>query len=273
MLWETNAKNWNLSLSKADKLWTGSYIILKDYAGGVFPPRFEDQAKAYEREIEYHTSLPGAPLEEVQKFNAIKPFWTAACCGQYLREFSRLYLLLEEAGVRPGQRLLELGCGSGWMAEFLALAGYSVLGTTISHHDVVLGKQKIEALKCKQFEGDLEFIGWPMESVHKMPKVLATFDAAFVYEALHHAFDWREAIRSTAQTLKPGGWFLIANEPNRLHTFISYRVAKLSSTHEIGLSKTELVRELKASGFAKVKVIQPRFDNRISRLWILARRT
>ena len=154
-LWEANTKDWNMSLSRADKLWAGCYIVLKDYAAGIFPPRFDDQASAYKNEVEYNASIPGVSLDSVQKSHATKPFWTVALCAKYLREFSRVYELLETVGIRPPQRLLELGCGSGWMAEFLAMAGYSVLGTTISHYDVALGKQKVEALKCKQLGVDL----------------------------------------------------------------------------------------------------------------------
>ncbi len=42
-----NSKNWNLSLSKLGKLQAGMYLILEDYSQGLFPPKFEDQAKTY----------------------------------------------------------------------------------------------------------------------------------------------------------------------------------------------------------------------------------
>jgi SAM-dependent methyltransferase len=52
-----------------------------------------------------------------------------------------------------------------------------------------------------------------------------SFDGVFVFEALHHAFDWRQAIQASFHCLKEGGWLVLANEPNLLHTYISYRVA------------------------------------------------
>jgi SAM-dependent methyltransferase len=275
-LWEANSKQWSLPLSKWQKLWCGGYIILRDYAHGLFPPKFEDQALAYQNEIDYAASLPGMSLAEAQRAHATKPFWGAAASTRYLSEFNRLYGVLQKSELKDGGRVLELGCGSGWMAEFLALAGYSVLGTTISHHDVALGNQKAAALKCKELAAQLtfhlEFLVWPMESVNEIPNVAGSFDAAFVYEALHHAFDWRRAIRAAAETLKPGGFFLIANEPNRLHTFVSYRVARLSKTHEIGFRKSELVAGLKEAGFSSVRILSPWVDDWVTKHWIVARK-
>ena len=271
-LWAENAQNWNLSLSRWDKLWCGGYLILSDYASGEFPPRFSDQAEAYKNEIEYNASIPGKSLAEVQEAHATKPFWSAQASAQYLGHFNRLFRVLQQHGVSPPQRLLELGCGSGWLAELLAVAGYSVVGTTISHYDLELAEQKAAAHRCKQLKSKLEFRIAPMESLDAVPEFRGAFDAAYVFEALHHAFDWRKTFHATASTLRPGGWLVLANEPNRLHTCISYRVAKLSRTHEIGFVKTELVRALGEAGFRDVKVLQPKFDNWITPFWIIARK-
>lgn len=275
-LWEANSTHWSLSLSKWEKLLCGGYIILSDYAEGFFPPSFEDQARAYQHEIDYNASLPGQSLVQSQRAHATKPFWGAATSTKYLSEFNRLYGILQQNGLKPGDRLLELGCGSGWMAEFLALAGYSVLGTTISHFDVTLANQKVAALKCKEQEAQLsfqlEFLACPMESVNEIPNAIGSFDGAYVYEALHHAFDWRRAIRATAETMKPGGLLLLANEPNRLHTFISYRVARLSKTHEIGFRRRELLTGLRAAGFSSVRTLSPLVDNWVTPHWLIARK-
>jgi 2-polyprenyl-3-methyl-5-hydroxy-6-metoxy-1,4-benzoquinol methylase len=271
-LWEANSKQWDYPLTKWEKLWCGGYLILRDYADGIFPPQFEDQAKAYQNEIDYNAALPGYDLAEAQKSHAIKPFWNAAASRKYLGDFNRIFHLLQSHGVNPGCRLLELGCGSGWMAELLATAGYSTVGTTISPYDVVLADKKAEAFKCKGLGSELRFRVQPMESVDEMPDSRGAFDAAYVYEALHHAYDWRKALRATAGTLKEGGWLLLANEPNRLHTYISYRVAKLSHTHEMGFSKRELLHELSVAGFSNIEVLQPRCDDWLTQFWIMARR-
>ena len=271
-LWERNAKDWNVPLSKWDKLICGGYVITSDYAAGTFPPKFEDQALAYQNEIEYHASLPGLNLAEMQRSQITKPFWNARSCERFLRDFNRLFHILESHGVKPPQRLLELGCGSGWMAEMLVQAGYSVVGTTISKYDVEIANKKAEAVRAKDSKADIRFVECPMESVDDIPDARGAFDAAFVYEALHHAFDWRKTLRASAAILKRGGWLLLASEPNRLHTFIAYRVAKLSRTHEIGFTKGALVGELRNCGFGHVEVLRPRLNNQVTPFWIMARK-
>ena len=64
--WAANEKNWNLPLSKAGKVLTGGYIILKDYSTGRFPPTFPDQQRAYDNEIEIRNNLPGMSSAEVK---------------------------------------------------------------------------------------------------------------------------------------------------------------------------------------------------------------
>jgi SAM-dependent methyltransferase len=271
-VWEENLKHWNHPLSKFDKLWCGSYLILKDYAAGIFPPVFEDRAKAFAGEIEYNRALPGVSYDEAKLAGATKPFWNAHLCRFYMGQFQGVYETLERYGVTPKQRILELGCGSGWMAEMLCLAGYSVVGTTIAPDDVEIARRKIASIQSKGLPADLVFAAGPMEFVHELPECAGGFDAVFIFEALHHAFDWRAAFASVTKVLKPGGWFLVANEPNLLHTFISYRAAKLSNTHEIGMSKRELAGELKKLGFTRVDVIAPRFENFKSHIWIMAQK-
>jgi len=61
---------------------------------------------------------------------------------------------------------------------------------------------------------------------------------------------------------------LSANEPNLLHTFISYRVARLSNTHEIGLSRKALTREMQQVGFSETRVFAPKLNDLTSSHWI-----
>lgn len=84
----------------------------------------------------------------------------------------------------------------------------------------------------------------PMEGVDQVVES-NSFDAAYVHQALHHVYDWKAALTAAFRTLKPGGWMIIADEPNVLHTFISYRMGKLSQTHEIGMSRRQIIRCLR----------------------------
>lgn len=271
-LHDLNRQNWNLPLSKMDKLLVGSYMILRDFSVGEFPPRFENEAAAYKAEIDYAESLPGLTLAQVKESSMRKPFWMAASFRTYGNNLIRLLEIFEALGLKPGSRLLELGCGAGWMAEFLALAGYSVTGITIAPHEVEVANLRRAAFQARGLNNDLEFRVCPMERADEVLEKAECFQGVFIFEALHHAFDWQKTIHAACRCLAPGGWLVIANEPNLLHTFISYRVGKLSNTHEIGMSQRKLIQEMRKAGFSEVKVFHPRFNNLISHHWIAAKK-
>lgn len=270
-LYAENSRNWNTPLSKADKLWSGIWLILNDYSRGIFPPQFLDQQKAYEAERQYRFSLPGMTPAEVVRSAMAKPFWYDKVMRKYLREFNHLTADLEKLKIKPPAKILELGCGCGWMAEFLATMGYDVCGTTISENDVVDAGRRIKSMETKGLPPTLKFVASPMESVHTVVEA-GSFDAVFVFEALHHAFDWREALRSSFGCLKKGGWLALCNEPNVLHTCISYRVAKLSNAHEIGFSKSELISELRKAGFGRIISTGPKLHCWFRSHWLLAQK-
>lgn len=250
-LFEENSKDWNFPLTKFDKGQVGSWLILNDYSRGIFPPKFTDQQLTYQAEKNYRFSLPNLSGKQFLKSNMTKPFWFGRLGRGYISGFNRLTELLEKSGVRPPAKILELGCGSGWMAEFLATMGFDLCGTTLAEDDIADANRRVKSMEAKGLSPPLKFVAVPMESVHRAVAA-GSFDAAFVYESLHHAFDWREAVRSTHACLRDGGWLLICNEPNVLHTCIAYRVAKLSNTHEIGFSKRELIGELRKTGFKNI---------------------
>jgi 2-polyprenyl-3-methyl-5-hydroxy-6-metoxy-1,4-benzoquinol methylase len=271
-LFEANRRCWNLSMTKWDKLLAGGYIILKDFAAGRFPPEFDDQAKAYQAEIDFYLSTPGQSLKTNVELHCRKPFWGPQGFAEYSAKFVKLLRIFEQIGLRPSQRLLEMGCGAGWMAEFLALSGYSVCGTTIMPMDIVIAKKRVAAWWARDLCNQLDFKVSAMESVDEALQERESFDGVFVFEALHHAFDWRQAIKAAYRCLKASGWLILANEPNLLHTFISYRVARLSNTHEIGLSRKALIREMQQVGFSETRVFEPKLNNLISAHWIAARK-
>jgi 2-polyprenyl-3-methyl-5-hydroxy-6-metoxy-1,4-benzoquinol methylase len=273
MLFEKNTQDWNMPLSRLDKLQAGAYVILRDYARGIFPPRYNDRSAAYQAEIDYPKTLPGMTPEEVAAANMQKPFWNSKTMDKYLREFCLLCECFRRCGIAPPARVMELGCGHGWTTEFLATMGYEMMGTSIVEEDIIYSQKRIDALRAKGLNRVLNFKTSPMESVAEQVGPKNYYDAVFVFEALHHAFDWREAIHSASECLKPGGWLLLCNEPNVLHTFISYRVARLSNTHEIGMSRRKLIEQMQNCGMTKIINMSSPLHFWIKPHWICAQKT
>jgi SAM-dependent methyltransferase len=261
-----------MELSKTEKVLAGLHLILADYADGRFPPKFEAAETTHAAEVAYRHSLPGHTSAEVSEGGMRKPYWFGGPVRGYLQAVIELVRVLERLGLHPPQRLMELGSGSGWMAECFGQMGFSVTGTTIDPTDVADARQRCEALRTKKLEVDLEFRVSAMETVYEAVRDRAPFDGAWVFEALHHAHDWRATFASVYECLRPGGWFIVAQEPNLLHTFISYRVARLSNTHEIGLSRRAMCAELRRIGFKKVIVLKNRFHGFLRPHWLAAQK-
>ncbi len=271
-LWELNQQNWELPLTKVEKLLVGLYVILEDYSQGKFPPKFDDRKMAHDAEIAYRFSLPGLTESDVADSEIRKPFWFGSATGKYLTDFINLVVVMEKLQISPPKKLLELGCGTGWMSEFLALMKFEVVATSISPHDIRDAQTRINSLEVKNITFDLKFLESSMETVAKTVQNQGLFDTVLVFEALHHAYDWREAISASYDCLKSGGWLLVCNEPNFVHTAVSYRIAKLSNTHEIGFRRSELKNHLKQTGFQKIQIMKNNIDWLIKPHWIAAQK-
>jgi SAM-dependent methyltransferase len=274
---ESRADDWKLDQNFRDKVWASLYLIARDFSLGEFPPRFVDQQETYRREAQYLASMPGADFAQTLQREMRKPFMPSEApwlsdLGRYLNSLLFLIQCLSQAGIAPPAKLLELGCGSAWMAEFLALYGYSLVATNLPSTELEIARRRADSLHAKGCGAKLKIIGAAMESVGTETESEMPFASVFVHEALHHAFDWKVTVGEVYRVLRPGGYFFICQEPNAAHTFICHRSAKILKTHEIGFHKSDLIRGLKAANFSEVIVLRPWMNNFFSPFWIRAKR-
>ena len=81
--------------------------------------------------------------------------------AQCLRTFAHLVELLQ-LGVRA--QVLDVGCGPGWLSEFLARCGYWVTGVDISPDMVEIARTRVDEIPGPVGEG-IE----PLAEFHAMP--------------------------------------------------------------------------------------------------------
>ena len=271
-LWELNQKDYWLHLSKLEKIYVGSYIILRDYSEGNFPPTFSDQALAYASEENFFFSLSGVDPTEALESDLRKPFWLGN--ERYITHFLEFCDALKACGIQPSQTILELGAGSGWMSEFLAMMKFKAIATTIGQSSVDQIQTRAKSLDINGFSNELKGFQAAMESIDValQKEGESLVDVVFVFEALHHAYDWEKTFAAVYRSLKPGGWFIICREPNLSHTFVSYRLAKLSNTHEIGMSRRAMLKALKKIGFQNHKILKNYLHFWVRPHWIAAQK-
>jgi len=168
-----------------------------------------------------------------------KPF-TDDVCNQKLSHVAAIFNLLEA----PPSRVLEFGCGVGWLCLMLACHGHQVTGVDIAPEAIAAAEAQRDmfAVTGLQYEvGDYESFQ-PPEAV----------DAVIFYEALHHAEDEAAAIRAAFQALKPGG-MLIAFEPGEGHqdTPAAQEVIARYGLHEKDMPIARIVELGRAAGFTR----------------------
>jgi trans-aconitate methyltransferase len=94
---------------------------------------------------------------------------------------------------RPGERILDLGCGEGTLTQLLAEAGAQVVGVDAS-------PEMIEAAQARGLDAR-------MVDGRKLP-FEREFDAVFSNAALHWMRDLPAVIGGVRRALKPGGRFV-----------------------------------------------------------------
>jgi SAM-dependent methyltransferase len=105
---------------------------------------------------------------------------------------------LQDKGAR---RVLDLGCGSGWLAIYLARAGFQVEGVDLAAHAVELARGW-----AAQENLSIEFA---VADITNLPFNNGSFDACVANSIFEH-LTWDLAVKALAdlrKMLKPGGLF------------------------------------------------------------------
>jgi 2-polyprenyl-3-methyl-5-hydroxy-6-metoxy-1,4-benzoquinol methylase len=254
-LHENHPADLQLGGSVWKKFWANVYLIMADYGTGKFPPRHTCREDVFQSEKTQIARMEFAALDEVLDIIMRKPWVDERLFGHHVRDLIRMIETMEKRGLRPPAKLLELGCGAGWLSEILALRGYRVTGTSISELEVDHAQLRVDAVKARRLQCELNFLTSTMEDIHR--NVPHDYDAAFCYEALHHVFDWRESLDSITQCLKPGGWMFLFDEPSTIHTYACYRTSKINKTHEIGFRGSELKQHIRKLGYQNISFERP----------------
>ncbi|AXQ31353.1 methyltransferase domain-containing protein [Solimonas sp. K1W22B-7] len=106
-------------------------------------------------------------------------------------------------GLRPGQRLLDAGCGIGGSSLWLARHyGARVTGITLAPNQVGQAREASRKLGVKAW--------FELADYHATPFSDCSFDAYWAMESLCHSPDKPAALREAARLLVPGGRIGIA---------------------------------------------------------------
>jgi SAM-dependent methyltransferase len=173
--------------------------------------------------------------------------------AQCLRTFAHVVELLQ-LGLRA--QILDVGCGPGWLSEFLARCGYWVTGVDISPDMTEIARTRIETLPGPVGEGLEALAEFHAMPVRELPWT-SRFDAAVLYDTMHHFDNELETLEVVRRTLVPGGQMYIHEgvKPPPGSEGERYLVAEMErfGTLESPFDPEYLVEVVEQAGFVNVR--------------------
>jgi SAM-dependent methyltransferase len=128
---------------------------------------------------------------------------------RWLFDLATLILLLD---CQPGDRVLDLGAGSGFSSEMLARFGYDVVAID-PDHGALQNNRRRPTFDSSRIAGTVRVTQAVAET---LPFGEAVFDGAVAMNVLHHVDDLSGATAELARVLKPGAR-LVLSEPGLDH--------------------------------------------------------
>lgn len=160
---------------------------------------------------------------------------------EYFEEFDRLRARgerpwvdrLYDFGGACNLRVLDVGCGNGYVLSRYSAAGAVTTGVDITRAGVDLSRKRfhLTGLKGDFLVADAESLPFPDD----------TFDRVTSMGVLHHTLDTEKAVQQIYRVLKPGGRFLIMlyHRDSVLYRFKFPLLSRLT-----GKSRQQLVNEV-----------------------------
>jgi SAM-dependent methyltransferase len=155
------------------------------------------------------------PFPDYDEFDSVRSLIAKSRQGRFGK-------LLDDQ-VPPGTLVLECGCGTGQLTNFLSIANRTVFGTDICVNSLGLGQ------RFKR-ENDLERVHFLQMNLFRPAFKPESFDLVISNGVLHHTSDPFLAFRKIATLVKPNGYLLVGlyHRYGRLVTDLRRLIFRLS---------------------------------------------
>jgi ubiquinone/menaquinone biosynthesis C-methylase UbiE len=171
----------------------------------------------------------------------------------YRARQARALSWIDRLGLAPGSRVLEIGCGAGFMAVALAQRGFCVHALDSAESMIELARQHAEEA------GVTDHLSASMGDVHALAFEDGSFDLVVAIGVIAWLAQPELALREMARVTKPGGYAILTSpNPAELHSLLDpwknplVKALKLRLKHV--LERTGL-RRRKSGGTARASVI------------------
>jgi ubiquinone/menaquinone biosynthesis C-methylase UbiE len=177
-------------------------------------------------------------MDTREYFDQVAPEWDAMR-RQFFGEGVRR-AAIAAAGIRSGMTVVDVGTGTGFLAEEALARGAKVIGVDISEGML---EQVSSRLAGRPFEGR-------RSDGIQLPLYDGEADAVLANMFLHHAEDPPATIAAMARALKPGGRLVITDADTHTHEWLR------TEQHDrwLGFDRADVARWLRDAGLDDVTV-------------------
>ena len=164
-----------------------------------------------------HEARAGDVTVVMQQFYSANPFPNydeMESVGSLIeKSLARGFPEMLNRSIPPHATVLEAGCGTGQLGNFLSIAGRRVLSVDITLNSLLLGQRFKEA-------NGLQNITFAQMNLFRLPLEPAAFDTVICTGVLHHTSDPFGGFKELIPLVRPGGHLVIGlyNRYGRLKT-------------------------------------------------------
>lgn len=194
--------------------WSGAYgglagkgLIDGDDEGYRLTETGRPPAEAYHRERPdrywyYYQRFYTAAHASVAHSRLCEEVYGKDLCQEGQMDMDELGKMLECLALRPGDAVLDLGCGAGVISEYISdQTGSIVTGVDYAEAAIAAAAARTEDKRSRLVfrQGDLSALDLPAGG----------FDAAIMIDTIYWVADMEESLAAIAASLKPGGQLAI----------------------------------------------------------------
>lgn len=135
----------------------------------------------------------------------------------------RLKAAFELAEVRPGMKVLDVGCGRGEILHHCAALGADAYGIDYASVAVDMSAAVVRQVGVAQGR-----IGVGQANARQLPFADHSFDRVLMFDVVEHLYPWElhEALLEARRVLKPDGVFIVHTAPNVWYDRYAYPVVR-----------------------------------------------
>jgi SAM-dependent methyltransferase len=182
-----------------------------------------------------------------------KPFCLGSFqeCASEFRDFANILTLLKLSYPR---KILDVGCGPGWLSEYLARLGHFVTGIDICPGMIDIARERIRAFQYTLNRKPLQ-ASFQIQDAESLD-INGSFHVAICYDSLHHFQNKEKVLTNLFRALRDGGRLLIHEGATPFPGSSGRRhlkdIMSRYDTLEDPLTPAQVRRFLEASGFTGI---------------------